>query len=355
MLHPLFLSPALSFLFLCANIAAMLKSKTFWVGVVVSIVLLGFLFYETDLTTIGIVLRNADYRYLIPALVLYFIGVGVRSVRWHYLLRSIKPIPSRRLFPVIIIGYMANDIFPLRIGELIRAFLVGERENISKASALVTIFLERVYDGLTMLLFIGVASFYLPLNDYFKTLLLFGTVLFSIVVIVLIGVASLRERADHVILRLMSYLPEKWGKHGARLIDSFLEGLSVLRNPFDAVAAFILTIIAWLFEAGMYFVLALGFGIVKPFAVFVLATAVANLVTIIPSTPGYIGVFDAPIKSILTLFGVEPNLAASYTLLLHAALVLPIVVLGLVFAWRAGLHLTQFTRRTDVSLESTSP
>jgi uncharacterized membrane protein YbhN (UPF0104 family) len=112
------------------------------------------------------------------------------------------------------------------------------------------------------------------------------------------------------------------------------------------------SILAWLCEAGMYAVLALGFKIELPFPVFVLATAVANLVTIVPSTPGYIGVFDAPVKSTLTLFGVDPNVAASYTLLLHAALIVPVVIVGLILTWRLGLSVGQLQKRSTVSLET---
>jgi uncharacterized protein (TIRG00374 family) len=239
---------------------------------------------------------------------------------------------------------MANDLLPLRIGELVRAYVLGETEQISKASTLVTIVLERVFDGVTMLLFIGTASLFLPLSDYIRTMLLIGTFLFAGVVIVLVVVAGLRERFDGLIHKLLTRL--------LSLVDSFFHGLSVLRNPTDALAALFFSILAWLFEAGMYATLAQGFNIESPYPVFVLCTAVANLITIVPSTPGYIGVFDAPVKAILVLFGVDPNVAASYTLLLHAALIVPVVLLGLVFTWRLGLSVGQLQKRSQVSLEN---
>ncbi|HZQ05803.1 MAG TPA: lysylphosphatidylglycerol synthase transmembrane domain-containing protein [Anaerolineae bacterium] len=332
----------------------MLKSKTLWLGIIISLALLAFVFYGTDFRTIGDVFRTANYFFLIPALILYFIGVAMRAIRWHFLLRSIKPIPVTRLFQVTVIGYMANDLLPFRIGELVRAYILGETEQISKASTLVTIVLERVFDGVTMLLFIGTASFFLPLDQGIRTLLLVGSVLFAAVVIVLIAFARFRERFDVILDHIFVRLPEPWGARSVKLIDSFFHGLSVLRNPADALAALCFSILAWLFEAGMYAVLALGFNITVPFPVFILATAVANLVTIVPSTPGYIGVFDAPVKSILALFGVDHNVAASFTLLLHATLIVPVVLLGLIFTWRLGLSLGQLQKRsqTSVSLEN---
>jgi uncharacterized protein (TIRG00374 family) len=337
-----------------ANIQPVLKQKRFWLGFLISLTLLAYLFHQTDLVSIGAVLRRANYFYLLPGLTFYFLGVGIRAVRWHFLLRSIKPVPVRALFPVVVIGYMANDLLPARIGELVRAYVLGEEQGMSKASILVTIFVERLFDGLTMIAFLAGASLFLPLNAYLKTLLALGAALFIGITVVLVLVARLRNRLDGVILFILSRLPSHWGERAAKLIDSFLRGLSVLHNPLDALAAFGLSIVAWLLEAGMYLTLAFGFEIFKPFPVFVLATALANLVTIVPSTPGYVGVFDAPIKYVLTLFTVESNLATSYTLLLHAALIVPVTVLGFFYAWRAGLTLGQLSRRADVSIETAS-
>ncbi len=329
----------------------MLKQKRFWLGVVISLALLAYVFHQTDLFSIGAVLSRANYFYLLPALLLYFVGVWIRAVRWRFLLRSIKPVPVNALFPVVVIGYMANDILPLRIGEVVRAFVLGQEQGISKAATLVTIVVERLFDGLTMIAFIAGASLFLPLNDYLRATLALGAAIFVGIVVVLILVASLRERLDRLILFVLGRLPSHWGDRAAKLIDSFLHGLSVLRSPVDALAAFACSIAAWLFEAGMYLVLALGFQILVPYPVFVLATAVANLVTIVPSTPGYVGVFDAPVKYVLTLFGVEPNLAASFTLVLHAALIAPVTLLGFFYAWRAGFSLTQLSRPASASAE----
>ncbi|OQY79769.1 MAG: hypothetical protein B6D41_22220 [Chloroflexi bacterium UTCFX4] len=324
----------------------MLKQKTLWLGVVISLGLLAFVFYGTDLNAIGNAFRTANYIYLLPAVALYFIGVGMRAARWHFLLRSLKALSMWRLFQVTVIGYMVNDLLPLRLGELARAYILGETEGLGKTSVLVTIVLERVFDGVTMLLFIGVAAFFLPLNQALQTLLLVGTILFAAVAIALVIVAGLRERIDALVQRGLRRLPGKWSARGLHLIDSFFHGLAALRNPTDALAALGFSILAWLLEAGMYAMLALGFGIALPFPVFVLATAVANLVTIVPSTPGYVGVFDVPVKAILALFNVDASVAASYTLLLHATLIVPVVLLGLAFMWRLGLSLSQLRKQS---------
>ncbi len=322
----------------------MLKQKRFWLGVVISLALLGYVFYQTNPMAIGAELARANYFYLIPALVLYFIGVGIRSVRWHYLLRSIKPVPVRTLFPVMVIGYMANDILPARLGEVVRALLLSRQAAMSTASVLVTIVLERLLDGLTMLLFITVAALFVPLNDYIRTILAVGGGIFVTITLVLVLVAQFRGQVERLTDFLLERLPHHWGARAEKIADSFLEGLNVLRNPLDALIAFVLSIIAWLFEAGMYVMVGFAFGLDKPFAMYILATAAGNLISIVPSTPGYVGVFDAPIRLVLTeLYHVEPNLAASYTIVLHAALLIPVTLLGFYYAWRAGLDIGQLS------------
>lgn len=324
----------------------MLRQKRFWLGLIVSLILLVFVFYQTDPSKILDSLSKAQYGYLIPALILYFIGVWIRAVRWHFLLRSIKPIPSGALFRTVVIGYMANDILPFRAGELVRAYVLGAQESVSKAATLVTIVVERVFDGLTMLTFIVAASFWLNFGDDALALRLrLVGALFIVAIGALAILAGMPRRVERIADFFLRRVPaESMRTRAAGLMRSLLEGLGALRSPVDSFAVYALSVIAWLCETGMYVLIALGFGITLPFTVFLLAAAFANLVTIAPSTPGYVGVFDAPIVYTLTLFGVNQNLATSYTLVLHAALYLPVTLLGFYYLWRAGLSLGQMTQ-----------
>ncbi|MBI5650611.1 MAG: flippase-like domain-containing protein [Chloroflexi bacterium] len=323
----------------------MLKRKRFWLGLAISVVLLAVVFYQTDPAKIAHALQQAQYGYLIPALALYFLGVGIRAVRWHYLLRSIKPIPSGALFRTVVIGYMANDILPARMGELVRAYILGAQENVSKTATLVTILVERIFDGLTMIVFIIGASLLLDVADAEMNarLQLVGA-LFIGVVIVLAIIAGMPNQVERIADFFVRRLPDRLRERARGLARALLDGLGALRSPRDSLTIFALSLGAWVCETTMYIVIALGFNIALPFAVFLFATAFANLVTIAPSTPGYVGVFDWPIVYTLTRFGIDQNLATSYTLVLHAALVVPVTLLGFYYAWRAGLSLTQMTR-----------
>src|SRR5436190_22601264 len=122
----------------------MLRDKKFWLGLAVSLVFLGLVFWGQNPAQIWGALQQANYAALLPALVFYFLGVGVRTVRWQVLLRPILP-QTRflQLFEVVVIGYMANDILPARLGEVVRAYVLSRRERITKSATLGTIVVER--------------------------------------------------------------------------------------------------------------------------------------------------------------------------------------------------------------------
>ncbi len=325
----------------------MFKQKGFWIGLIISLVLLAYVFYQTDPAKILDSLRQANYWLLIPALAVYFVGVGIRAVRWHFLLRHIKPLPLGSLFRAVVIGYAANDILPLRIGEVVRAYFLGQEENVSKAATLVTILIERIFDALTMLTFIIAASLLLNFGDpeLASRIRLIGAV-FILAIAVLALLAGMPGRAQALADFFLQRLPfPKLRATLTGLTSSLLAGLGVLRSPLDSLAVYALSLAAWLCETTMYVLVARGFSIDLPFPVFLLAAAFGNLAAIVPSTPGYVGVFDAPIVATLVLFGVDQSRATSFTLVLHAALFVPVTLLGLYYAWRAGVSVTKMSER----------
>src|SRR5438105_4893404 len=134
----------------------LLKSRQFIFGIIVSLIFLVWALSKEDLGQVGQAILRANYLALLPALLLYFIGVWVRAVRWRILLNPIAPeVGLYETFEVVVIGYMANDVLPARIGELVRAYVLSRREGIRKTGTLATILVERIFDGLTM---VGIAT-----------------------------------------------------------------------------------------------------------------------------------------------------------------------------------------------------
>src|SRR6476620_12635636 len=134
-----------------------LRSWKFWLGVVVSIVFLTLALRWLDFAGFWTTVRQANYWWLIPGIAIYFAAVWARTWRWHYMLRHVKQISMRRLFPVVVIGYMGNNVYPARAGEVLRSYILKRREAVPVRVSLATVVRERLCDGLVMLLFVFVA------------------------------------------------------------------------------------------------------------------------------------------------------------------------------------------------------
>lgn len=347
----------------------MFKSKQFIIGIVISLVFLGWALYNEKLDQVWASLLTAQYWALLPALAFYFAGVWVRAIRWRTLLKPIAPkIGLNETFQVVVIGYMANDVLPARIGELVRAYVLSRRTGVRKTATLATIFVERVFDGLTMIGFAaGVIVFtriwdtgaFVSGSDHklgtllnqLDLLIIIASVAFLGLLVAFIAIASSRSRAEAAIRWAIRFLPGRLHERGERLAISFVDGLGSLRSLSSMVTIFGLSIVAWLFETGMFYALGTwgfdlrgGGGQPLPFYAYMLATSFANLSLLLPQAPGGLGVFDAIAKVVLVgAFGVLGGPATSYVLLLHAALLVPVSVLGFVYLWRESLSWKDLT------------
>jgi uncharacterized membrane protein YbhN (UPF0104 family) len=278
---------------------------------------------------------------VLPALAVYFVGVWLRSVRWLLLLRPAVPAEVRpqlhvgRLFRVLVIGFTVNNLLPARLGELARAYLLWHRERVEPGATLATIVLERVLDGLTLCAFAGLAALLVPFPPQLQQAAWVTAGIFLLATVGLVGLLVWPTPFVALAGRLLNLLPPQLAAFGVRLVVKFVQGLAVLRQGRTLVAVLALSLAAWLAEATMYYVIMLGFPFAARPAAALLGAAAANIGTMIPSSPGYVGTFDLPLQIVLTeVFGVPLAQATSYTLVLHAALVVPVVALGLFFLWQ---------------------
>jgi uncharacterized protein (TIRG00374 family) len=116
-----------------------MKRWQFWVGILISVAFLYFSLRGLELDKFWEAVQDADYFWLIPGIAVYFMAVWARSWRWHYLLRPLKKIPTRTMFPIVAIGYMGNNIYPARAGEVLRAAVLRQREGVPISASLATI------------------------------------------------------------------------------------------------------------------------------------------------------------------------------------------------------------------------
>jgi hypothetical protein len=241
---------------------------------------------------------------------------------------------------------MGNNIYPARAGEILRAFVLKRKEDISISASLATIVVERVFDGVVMLGFVflnlpelatltGTSGFI----GNIQTLALWGAAAFLGVLAVFLAAAMFPAQAEKVITKLIQILlPEKFQVKTSDIVLRFLNGLESLRSPKEAIMVLLTSIVIWLLETGKYWLVMHAFDFQVSFFALMLMNGIVNLATTIPSAPGYVGTFDAPGIAVLTAYGVDQGVAAGYTLVLHAALWLPITLLGAYYMLREGIR-----------------
>jgi uncharacterized protein (TIRG00374 family) len=322
-----------------------MKHWKFWLGVVISIAFLYLVLPGLHFEDVWDSLQGAQYLWLVPGVGVYFVGVWIRAWRWHYLLRPVKAVPTRTMFPIVAIGYMGNNIYPARAGDVLRAVVLKKRENIPVSASLATIIVESVYDGVVMLAFVFLnlpKLARLTVDSGFvgdiQTLALWGAGAFIGALVVFLLAAMFPHQAEKVIAWLANQIiPERHRMKILGIATRFLGGLEALRSPREAVMVFLTSILIWLLETGKYWFVMQAFDFQVDFFALMLMNGIVNLATTIPSAPGYVGTFDAPGIAVLKAFGVAGAIAAGYTLVLHVALWLPITALGAYYFAKEGL------------------
>lgn len=312
----------------------MRSTITRWLGILISLILLIFIFYKVDWQELIRAFKNINYIYLAPGIVLYMIGYPVRSWRWQYLLGPIKKIPFNTAFRILVIGFMANNILPARVGEFIRAYLLAKNGSLSKSKTFATIVVERIFDGLVFaIVLMGILIFF-SMANWMKRAGICASILFGSVLISLIILAHYKTKTIIVITKIASLLPHWISEKIIHYIGLFLEGLEILKNIKDILVVFIWSLVIWLIEILVYYLVINAFGLNLPFQVAIILMIIVNLGIMVPSAPAYVGIFQGVVLAVLCTFKIEYNLALALSVVLHGIIVIPITILGIIFLFQ---------------------
>ena len=322
-----------------------MKKWQIWLGLLVSAIFIFVAFRGLDFREIIFAIRSADTIWILPAIPVYFFGLWLRAYRWKIFLMPISDFKTHHLFPVVAIGYMGNNVYPARLGELVRSAILKKDENIAISASLATIIIERIFDGIVMLGFIilnlstiGSMTHRLEIKQTVDSVAAWGSGIFIFAFLIFMIAAFFPGPSAGLINKITSrILPQKYSQSLNNIIEKFFSGIQSLSSPTQTIIALMVTIAIWLIETIFYWIIMQAFPFDVSFGTLMLLNGFLNLFTIIPSSPGYIGTFDAPGIALLTALGIESQNAAGYTLLLHAALWLPVTLLGAFFFLQKGI------------------
>lgn len=289
-------------------------------------------------------LAQADWRLIIPAVALYFVGVAIRSVRWKVLLPGYD-VKATTLFQALVVGFTVNNLLPLRVGEVARAYLLSRWCRIPYGATIASLVVERVFDGLSLAVLLLISLLMVPAAAGH---LLLGGVLAAgafLAGALLLALAAWRASTLMTVVRLITgRLPVRVGTAIARLAENFARSLANVHEPSRLLPVLALSLLAWCFELGLFYVLMLAFGLPGSYPLALLVGSAANFATLIPSSPGYVGTFDGALIGVLRdVAGVTASQALAYDVVVHAALFLPVVVVGTLVLWRSHVSIEQIT------------
>ncbi len=315
------------------------KRWQFPLGIAISLIFLGIALRDIRFGDVWQSLQGAGYIWIIPTVLAYFVTVGLRAWRWQVLIKPIKNVAWGRLFGIVALGYLGNSIYPFRIGELLRVYVLNQWEEIPVSSGLATLLVERVFDGISVLVLVFGALLLVPLPDpQMQTLVMITSFLFFGLLAGFLIMAFLPKQALWLVQWMARWLPAKLGVPLVKIAGSFLEGLAALRSPKPVFIVLVSSVLIWIFEVSKFWFIMQAFPFDVGIIIITLTVGIVNLASILPSAPGFVGTFDLPIITILDLYNIEYGLAVAYTLVLHTTIWLSATVFGVVYMLYAGMR-----------------
>jgi glycosyltransferase 2 family protein len=310
--------------------------------------LLGFAFRHTDFAGVWAETRRANARLLILAVIVTGLTYAVRAWRWQSLLAPIGRTRFVNAFTATVIGFAASALLPARAGEVMRPYLLARRERLNPASAFATIVLERLLDLATVLLlfsaFVFTAGPGVITGDPGQLARVkVGGGLAAAAALgglaLLFALAGHPERLGRAALRVERVLPARLARLVAQLVETFAQGLAVMRDPVRLVTALALSFPMWMSIAAGIWLTSRAFHITFPYAASFLVMTIL-VVGVATPTPGAIGGFHLAYQfAVTTFFAAAADRAAGAAIVLHAISFLPVTVMGIVFMMREGMTL----------------
>jgi uncharacterized protein (TIRG00374 family) len=315
-----------------------------WHTVVIAVltaVLLWMFFRNVNLREAWQAAVHADFVLLAIAVGVTFVTYSLRAQRWRILLSPLGPVRFRTAFRTTLVGFTALFLLPGRVGEILRPYLLAKQEGLNPASAFATVVVERLLDVTAVLLLFAVA---IPLVGIeIGPEVRFAGIVSAIGAVVALAVLSLLaghpERLGKLAGRLGSRLPERFRVAFARMVQTFAEGLIVMRNPGHLAAAGLWSIAVWVsIGVGIWIEIA-AFNMDVSFAGSFIVVGYLAVGVSVP-TPGGAGGFHYFYKAALTnFFGANPDVAAAAAIVLHLISFVPVSIAGMVVMWQDGLTL----------------
>ncbi len=325
-------------------------------GLAVSVFLIWWVLRDVDPAALVDQVRGANGWLLVAAVAVATSGFLTRSFRWRVILHPVRPETGlRSRFAAVCIGFSLNNLLPARIGEFARAWSISKFEPVTVSGAIGSLVVERFLDGVAIILLLGVAILHpgfpadatiggQPLEGVLLVILAAAGAGILLLVLLLAFPAPffrILERGSHLV-------PGGRGPRLRALVESFLEGLGALRDPRLLGAAFAWSIAIWAWNGVSFWLAFVAFGIDQGYAAALFVQGAIALGVAVPSAPGYFGTFHAAaLVALHEVYGVAEEATLAFAFGYHLGGFFPVTFLGLWYAGRLGLSLSELGRARE--------
>ena len=329
-----------------------------WLGLLISALFVYLALRQVDLSRMWLVIRTADPVLFSLVVLLNLFQYVIRAWRWSILVEPVKKTAlSNRLY-ALMIGFAANCILPARLGEIIRANTLAQREHISTSSTLGTIVVERIFDGLTLLLFLMIGLMGTTFSDEWRSVGAslratgwFLLVAYVLLISFLVGFKVKAKLFLNLLDRLLFLVPGRVRSKVVNIVWNFSLGLAMTKNPYQWVLVIFYSLLLWSASLCQIKLVELSIHLEMPLMAPFLVMAMASFGVMIPSAPGFIGTFHLSVQYAYLFYGVGKEEGLSAAILWHASFFFPTLILGLVCFLLLHLSPSALASRTEKSLE----
>jgi glycosyltransferase 2 family protein len=319
-------------------------------GVVVSAVCLYFAFKGFDWSRATAQAKHANLLLLLASTATATCMFPLRARRWRTILDPVAyHLPFGPLWRATAIGVMMTNLLPARAGEIVRPYALSrERPEVPFSAALASVAVDRVFDAIVVLLLLGLSmlstDFPATITIQEKTwhIALLARKFAFAPIVLLVGLYALVFFPDALIRVFESFarrVSRRLEEKGSEMLRRFAEGLSVLRHPTRFLAVFLWTLLHWLVQPLAFWLGLRAFGIDASWAALLFMQGVIVLAVAVPSSPGFIGIFEASAAASLAAYGIDSNSALTWAIVFHLFSYIPITLFGAYYFARAGIHM----------------
>lgn len=326
-------------------------------GILISAGFLAFALSRVDYAEMADAFSEANYIWTIPMMLSVIITMLIRAARWSWLIKPVQSIPFRSLFSSVMIGFMANNLLPARIGEVVRAVSLSYKHALSKSSVFATVVAERVFDSLGLLIVFFVTLIIVDIPDELQKASILALALTFLLLIFLYLLKFKTSLAVRIICFPLEKISTRYSKRLETILNKFSVGLKILTEPISMIVILVYSILLWAFTAVSGYLIFIAFDLYPQIWAAFMVLFVTVLAVSLPSSPGYIGTFHAAcilafeLSGSLGMFGqeVSNSVALSFSVILWSCQFFPVTLIGLYYLKKEHLNIGEMSKEKVIN------